>query len=493
MKFLIPFALLLSTLTFAQGNALKEFSKEAEQFNRTKLTQAQYLLRRVLPMGIIATTPPLIPDQLSAILEDAIKPPLWQELDVFLKTKGISENDLGGHLTNPICSNANGTKAKYFVIHDTSTPNFKNKALPLIIDSTEWAHNNVHKVWKDKKKAHVFVGRTGHSYSPVHFDIPWRATKFELSSLNATISKGLFVHIELVQPRRSDPGKWANNDVLAPPTGFTIPQYQRLSLLYIAASIGKGDWLIPTYHATLDNGIPDAHDNPQNFDLRAFDSALTNLLAEINGQSSLKLWATYYYTPTVIHARGGLPLLNASHEKTGFRLDSLDWCDAAIQGTVAINKDGEITTLNYAGRSDSLLFDCRKCSIYRNYDGYLKTGKVLWSESIGFGKGVKDFNLVPCKTIAVDPEKIPIGSVLFIPDAVGTLYDVGDGIQAAHDGYFFAGDVGSKIIGNHIDVFIGNAIKNPFKFVSSLSTLGFDAYLVTDKDIINALTELHQN
>ena len=42
-----------------------------------------------------------------------------------------------------------------------------------------------------------------------------------------------------------------------------------------------GLWLIPAFHAAIDEGLPDAHDDPQNFDLPAFDAAVTRHLTAI--------------------------------------------------------------------------------------------------------------------------------------------------------------------------------------------------------------------
>ena len=56
-------------------------------------------------------------------------------------------------------------------------------------------------------------------------------------------------------------GKGAKGSVL----GLTSPKIQpahreRLALVYIAASIRRGIWMIPAFHAAIDAGIADAHD-----------------------------------------------------------------------------------------------------------------------------------------------------------------------------------------------------------------------------------------
>jgi 3D (Asp-Asp-Asp) domain-containing protein len=204
------------------------------------------------------------------------------------------------------------------------------------------------------------------------------------------------------------------------------------------------------------------------------------------------LWSTYYYLPTLNHDEKGIELLDQNEKGIGLKLDSCDWCEAAIEGTVFIKKGEKTYVLNYAGRSKNVQLDCRLCKKYSNYDNYSKTGKVLWSTSSGFGKGVMNYNIVPFKTIAVDSSIIPYGTVIYIPLAKGVSYLNAKGETEKHDGLFFAGDTGSKIIGNHIDVFIGTNLKNPFEFIQSSSNGTFDAYIVQDKKLTQEIEELHR-
>ena len=68
-----------------------------------------------------------------------------------------------------------------------------------------------------------------------------------------------------------------------------------------------------------------------------------------------------------------------------------------------------------------------------------------------------------------------------------------DGTKVVHDGYFFAGDAGGGVKGNHIDVFTGdkNDKNNPFNFVTGSNSKTFNAKLVSDKDVIEKMTALH--
>lgn len=128
--------------------------------------------------------------------------------------------------------------------------------------------------------AHVFISRTGKIQLGHDFAVPWRATKFETGKLGVQ-GKGLFLHVELLQPRRSDPRGPTGNDFIAPKPGFTPAQYDKLALLYVVASARGGTWLIPAFHATIDEGLADAHDDPQNFDLERFGKSVAGLRASL--------------------------------------------------------------------------------------------------------------------------------------------------------------------------------------------------------------------
>ncbi|MGB3467257.1 MAG: 3D domain-containing protein, partial [Cyclobacteriaceae bacterium] len=198
---------------------------------------------------------------------------------------------------------------------------------------------------------------------------------------------------------------------------------------------------------------------------------------------TLSLWATYYYVPTVAHDSSGITLRDITGKSLGYKLTPEDWCRAAIEGTVFVSKHGETRALNYAGRSDSLQYDCRQLSRYRHYAGYERTGTVLWTETTGYGKGVRNYQLVPFRSVAVDSRKIPYGSILYIPAASGAIFIDENGITQQHDGYFFAADTGSAIKGDHIDVFLGTQPQQAFSFIQSDSTARFAAYLITNDKI----------
>jgi 3D (Asp-Asp-Asp) domain-containing protein len=72
----------------------------------------------------------------------------------------------------------------------------------------------------------------------------------------------------------------------------------------------------------------------------------------------------------------------------------------------------------------------------------------------GRGIGSKDSlgcRLQPMRTVAVDPKVFPRHSILFIKETVGLKLPDG----SAHDGYWYASDVGGAIKGARIDLFTG--------------------------------------
>ncbi len=248
------------------------FDTNTLSFPGTPLEQAHCLLRHVKVYGELDA--PLA--KLPGPLEDLIGQPVKIDVEVlrkYLLAHDIAEKDIGGPLTNH-CG------AKYFVIHDTSTPNYGDASIPTNINTAAWSFNNLNR-YTNRIVAHIFVNRLGQSIGLVPYGTPWRATKLEVRVVGER-SRGTFVHTEMVQPRHRDPKRGPKNDAFAADPGFTLGQYDRLALLYVSASLQHGTWLIPGYHCAIDAGIPDGHDDPQNFDLTLWASRLDELLKAIH-------------------------------------------------------------------------------------------------------------------------------------------------------------------------------------------------------------------
>jgi hypothetical protein len=242
-----------------------------ERFSGPALDQAKCLLRPVKPKGIIGKRRESLP----APFETLLGQPLNVDkaaLQRFLTSRSIKEKDIGGPLSGVV-------SASYMVIHDTSTPNFEKEPFPANINTAEWKGNKL-AGFATGERTHVFINRVGESVTSRDFKAPTPKAGIKLENRFPALKK-IFLHIECIQPRRSDPSGPAKNDFIAPTPGFTEKQLDRLALAYVAGSVRRGQWLIPAFHSVLDMGISDAHDDPQNFDLDQWASRLGALLEAI--------------------------------------------------------------------------------------------------------------------------------------------------------------------------------------------------------------------
>lgn len=225
-------------------------------------------------------------------------------------------------------------------------------------------------------------------------------------------------------------------------------------------------------------------------DSASFSFAAPDSLQQLK---KLKLWATQYYIHR-FRSGGTIPFVSEQGDTLGLYGDTCNFCAAALEGTAFVTDSaGKVFVLNYARRSDTMYVNCRHCAAYAGSSLNVESwGKTQWKLSSGYGDGVKNYRLLPYRTVAVDPAVIPYGTVIYIPQVRGDTILLPDGKKTVHDGYFFAGDVGGAIRKNHIDVFTGIFEGNPFPgVVTSASSKTFEAFLVSDRRIIGLLTAAH--
>ena len=193
----------------------------------------------------------------------------------------MKADDIGGSLEAPLSRTSAGLPALYFVIHDTSTPAYGPEPFGPEIDEPGSAVNALER-WRqgEASVAHIFYSRVGTSLAARDYSIPWRATKTERCVLGAE-SRGRFLHNEVVQPRRTSGLHGYENDQ-PPELAFTPAQLDRLALAYVAASVRDGRWLIPAFHAVIDEGLPAGHDDPQGFDLALWTRSIERTVAAIS-------------------------------------------------------------------------------------------------------------------------------------------------------------------------------------------------------------------
>jgi hypothetical protein len=267
------------------------FDVQAMSFSGGPVEQAKCLMR-----GIDETRnlgPPLasLPDALAGRVGRDTGLPSRETLSTFLSKQDL-EWDFAAYLWQPVSrakdNDRDAPAARYFVIHDTSGPNYHRRGFPDDIDSTA-KFNNLNNFFCPDGwgKAHVVVNRSGDMILDHDFSIPWRETKFERAVNFSGALKGLFLHVELIQPRRSAGRGWSN-DSQSPTPAFTTAQYDRLALLYVITSVRAEHWLIPAFHAAIDSTIRDGHDDPRNFDVESFANSLEILIEKLQGPQEVQ-------------------------------------------------------------------------------------------------------------------------------------------------------------------------------------------------------------
>jgi hypothetical protein len=271
----------------------------ALKFRGTDLEQAKCLLRPTEPRGKSGKSLAVLP----APFEKVIGKPFRLDaarFEKYLAEINIKPDALGGSIGEKLSRSVAGDKpyARYFVIHDVSLNYCEDRTKLLVADQPNEVWNSTAR-WKNNDQAHLYITRDGKLIAPQGrtFATPWYATKLEKQ--NPDRARGLFLHIENVQLRNVIPDKNGRtrefkeseneetkeprkgeclNDYDAQKPGLTQIQYSRLALAYIAASHRAGKWLVPAYHLSVDSGINDGHDDPQNFNLTDFGSKVCDHL-----------------------------------------------------------------------------------------------------------------------------------------------------------------------------------------------------------------------
>ena len=247
------------------------FDVEKRSFQGSPAQQAACLTRHVKLKGRIGD------ETITSFLKSLVGTPA-PAVQPLLDALQISQNEVGGNTNQSISAN-------YFVIHDTSWPNCSTFNLPTSCDvrdqfpvnrdDASWSFNRNfggHPKPAPDRLAHVITSRVGTSITEVNFSEHIATTKFEQCRDQNAKTK-LFIGVENIQPRVNMSGE-NSGAFLAPNPGFTTAQYERLALLYVVASSRRGQWLVPAFHAVIDDYYLQGHDDPQNFDMEAFSAAI---------------------------------------------------------------------------------------------------------------------------------------------------------------------------------------------------------------------------
>ncbi len=271
-------------LYFIKSMGACAFDPETLSYAGTPVQQAMCLMRGMDATRNLGLPLQSLPPGLASRIGETTGLPSREVLSSYLSKQNL-ETDFAAHLWEPVSrahdNDPDAPMARYFVIHDTSGPVFGRHGFPDDInDETAHLNNLKNFVCSDGwGKAHVVVNRVGDMLVDHDFAIPWRETKFEQAAEFGGALQGLFLHVELIQPRRRGRG----GDGHSPDPAFTAAQYDRLALLYTIAGVRRGQWLIPAFHAAIDAEIPNGHDDPLNFDIDSFAGSIDRL-AEKLGQ-----------------------------------------------------------------------------------------------------------------------------------------------------------------------------------------------------------------
>mgnify|MGYP000653246216 CR=1 FL=1 len=270
--------LLLSVPAAAEDIGECRFSRETLTFAGTRVEQATCLLRKIELLAVRKPQP--LPQVIRHLMEREDGPSAAQKMAALAAFPEPYRTFAAQWADAPLSRTEAGQPALYFVIHDTSTPFYANEPFPKRLNQDLQVNDftpYMDQTFAREPVAHIFLNRVGQIWAGHDFQEGWRATKLE-SRVVGPRARGRMVHIETVQPRRFLPGATSRGQTYGPRPGFSKEQYRMLAALYVYASARAGAWLIPAQHNTVDAGIPEAHDDPQNFELKQFARELEKLV-----------------------------------------------------------------------------------------------------------------------------------------------------------------------------------------------------------------------
>ncbi len=205
--------------------------------------------------------------------------------------------------------------------------------------------------------------------------------------------------------------------------------------------------------------------------------------AALTAKKKTKLWATYYHMPTVRPSWTSVaakPLIDRKGNAVSPPLAIKDWCDAAMQGSIWVDNGKDApTAYMYVDSGGPEQVACDR------YFGDLSGGIKSATRRARFQPfhhpkacDVRNIPLMAFRTIAVDRDRVKMGTVYYVPKLRGKTF-WSDGELFTHDGYLIASDTGGAIEGNHIDMFVDDADVDPFPdIVRSNSRSTFEAFVI---------------
>ncbi|MGB1092258.1 MAG: hypothetical protein ACPGYX_09045 [Oceanobacter sp.] len=216
------------------------------------------------------------------------------------------------------------------------------------------------------------------------------------------------------------------------------------------------------------------------------------------GDAPLSLWASYYYSWSAKTDSDGLALLGSKNQRLGTPLRVEDWCHASTEGRVSLKTEEGWETYEVLDTRGPRQMDCGELTGRESASADVRTRahpRTRFNPVDGpFGNGVRGYQLVPFRTLAVDVNRIRYGSLLFFPALVGAEIHLPDGRMLHHDGYFFAADTEREIRGSHVRIFQGLQSENAFPdFVQNRSDHRLQAWVIKDPELGDRIRSLHSS
>lgn len=120
----------------------------------------------------------------------------------------------------------------------------------------------------------------------------------------------------------------------------------------------------------------------------------------------------------------------------------------SFHDTLCVQGSGKLArgqTVSFAKRDCACAAECPRTGSHICFE-------ALDPQRFPWGRGAAGTPIVPLRTVAADSEVLPLGSVVYIAAFDGLPLDDG----TSHDGCFVVQDRGSKVKGDHLDVFTGD-------------------------------------
>jgi 3D (Asp-Asp-Asp) domain-containing protein len=145
---------------------------------------------------------------------------------------------------------------------------------------------------------------------------------------------------------------------------------------------------------------------------------------------------TYYDFPSEADYRGNPVSLMGSSCQPIAQVPRGFYEAVCVQGSGSLARGG---TVSFAKRDCACAEVCPRTGQRICFDALDKT-------AFPWGRGAAGVPIAPLRSVAADPQVLPMGTILYIPEL--------DGVRGS-DGCFVVEDRGLKVQGDHVDIFTG--------------------------------------